>query len=348
MLDDAYDETATKESDDAKKANSDDAKKVVSFDARVPDLSRDVENKSESEIVDYLLSKDDSEITPWECVELPSRGVFYNGRIPGGMVEVRPMNIYVEKIMSTVRFARSGQAIDKVFEYCVRFPDQSFTPGDLLAGDSTFLLFYLRGVTYGNMYEFSIQCDDDDCGKTMIKQFDLNQLAGSIQYADLGHKEPFELVLPSMSKMLGKDFRVKVRLLRRHDVSYMINNRIPERANVSPRKKSGRPGPSHQSIQLNDVIEKNLNLVITEIMGETNRNKIARIVKKFNSLDTSYIREFIDDVSPGIDTTIEFKCDECSNSMKVSLPLTETFFRGKVGGGDGAYMGDAPESDNGT
>ena len=44
--------------------------------------------------------------------------------------------------------------------------------------------------------------------------------------------------------------------------------------------------------------------------------------------------EYLDENSPGVDTTISISCDECNNEMKVALPVTESFFRRTVRKGD--------------
>jgi len=86
-----------------------------------------------------------------------------------------------------------------------------------------------------------------------------------------------------------------------------------------------------QSIEsLNDIVEKNLSLAIVEVMGDQSRFKIEKLVEKMHSSDTSEIRNLIEENSPGVDTSIVVTCNECDNEMKISLPITESFFRRTV------------------
>jgi hypothetical protein len=299
------------------------------------DFSEELDGKSDEEVLDFILDKNDNELVPWEPVTLPSKGVYYEGAVPGGVVQVRPMSIYTEKILATLRLAKTGQALDMIFKYCVRFPNEDFDPVNLLVGDSTFLLFYLRGVTFGNLYDFTIKCSDEDCGHTQQQIFDLNQLSSAIK----GPKsevddEPFNVRLPYLSESTGRDFIVKIRMLRRYDLTTMTSEKKhkklvgPSNAKANKLTKRFRQVQSVES--LNDVVEKNLSLVIVYVMGTKDRFKIDKLVERMHSSDTAAIRQYLDDFSPGVDTTISIDCDECNNEMKVSLPITESFFRRTV------------------
>lgn len=305
-----------------------------------PTVSNDnvTNNDNTIDVFDTILSTPTDEILPWENVQLPSKGLFYDGMIPDGMIQIRPMDVIAEKFLATTRLVRSGQAIDKLFSHCIKFPNEGFDPLDLLSGDGTFLLFYLRGITYGNNYEFTVTCSDEDCNHTMVKDFDLNQLADTIKGPDTEYtEEPFTVPLPYMSKRFESDVSVQVRMVRRRDIinisSRPHNNTVvtSKRAKMNKfRKYDGSPLDN-----LNDLVERNLERVIVSVMGNTDRRKIAEFVKKLSSSDASEIREFLDRVSPGIDPTIYVKCDKCGNEMNIALPMSESFFRRTVRRGDG-------------
>jgi predicted Fe-Mo cluster-binding NifX family protein len=311
--------------------------------------AEDLSGKSDVEVLDAVLNKSDDELMPWEPITLPSKGVYYEGKIPHGVVEIRPMSIYTEKILSTPRLAKSGQAFDMLFKNCVRFPDPNFDPINLLAGDGTFLLFCIRGITYGNDYEFTIECSNEDCRSQMMKEFDLNKLQGSIQYASKEHDtEPFEITLPYMSSKVGRDFKVKVRMIRRYDYNSMVNTkRVADQfKEVQPKRKGTRQARGVQP--LNDIIERNLNTVIVEAMGTTDKGKIKQLVEKLHSSDTATIREFLDEVSPGIDTSIVVECPDCGTVINTQVPITESFFRPKKHRGDREQLEVPTRSDNAT
>ena len=111
-----------------------------------PDQPKKPDKKQslDGSLLDRILAKEPDEIIPWEECVLPSKGYFYDGRIPGGKVEVRPYNLEVEKIWNNQRIRASGQAFDKIMEYCTKYPDPNFTVDQLLSGDYDYLLFVLK------------------------------------------------------------------------------------------------------------------------------------------------------------------------------------------------------------
>lgn len=271
-----------------------------------------MEDKKPKSVLDTILDKTMDELIPWEDVTLPSQGAFYNGKIPGGVVKVRGMGLYADKVLANQRLAQSGQSINWLLKQCVQWPD-GFTSEDLLLGDQSALLYILRGITHGNVYEFALTCGK--CSSSSTHEYDLNELYKTVKGPTFD-KEPYQLELPYMSKKIGQTVTVGLKLLRVSDVHAIINN-----------KKLLKRG----GIKVDDEtsVEKNLSVVISDVNGDTNRVKIDKFIEKLHSSDSSLIRQFLDDNSPGIETKIDVTCPDCDNEMRVDLPITETFFRPK-------------------
>jgi hypothetical protein len=233
--------------------------------------------------------------------------------------------------------AQSGQSISYVLENCVKLPNE-FDHRDLLVGDRTFLLYYLRGITYGNEYEFLIECSDEECGNVWTDTYDLNLLAKTINgpNPDIG-LEPFKVSLPYFSEIMKEDVWVNVRLLRGSDIDAMSRRKRMEkklRPTARARARNRARGDKKVSQKVIDqTIEENLNLIIVDVMGDYNRRKIEQFVGRMHAKDTAVIREFLKDNSPGIDPSIEVTCPECDNTVTMDLPITESFFRPTVPGG---------------
>lgn len=271
-------------------------------------------NKKPQDILDQVLQMSDDEIMPWEDVTLPSAGLFYDGVVPNGVVKVRPMGLAADKILATQRLAQSGKSIDYLFKKCVKLPD-GFDAKNLLVGDRVFLLYYIRGITHGNAYEFVSKCSNEECGKDSIHTYDMNNLASTIKRPNPLLQEPFQIELPYLSKKVGQSFWVKIRLMRGYDLESMFNTRT-----VNKKLKGGTE-------TLDETLEDHLNMLIVNVMGSEDKNKIRTLVGKLHATDTATIREFLKENTPGIDTTIEVHCDHCGNDMKMELPITESFFR---------------------
>jgi len=288
---------------------------------------------SDAELVDAILQMPPDRLIPWEICMIPSQGFYYGW--PAQTVEVRAMGQTAEKILATQRLAQSGQSIDYLFRECCRFPDPSFDPMDLLVGDRIFLLYYLRGITHGNMYEFAITCPNPQCQKTSTHTYDLNNLAQTIKKADpsLG-SEPFKVTLPYLSECTGRDFWVGLRFLRGRDTNNMIAmRRTKKRAFAAPAVRAGgeRRNPfkerMEQETPIDDTLTENLQLVIVNLMGVPDRARISAFVPKMHATDTAAVREWLREYSPGIETTVTLNCPECGQEFTVELPITESFFR---------------------
>jgi hypothetical protein len=319
--------------------------KPTKFEQPHVDLTKEVTaDMPPDRVLDIVLGKD--EIIPWEEVTLPSLGVYYQDEkggelIPGGKIHARAMGIYADKVLATARLHQGFQAIDWLFKKCVKFPASAgaFDPGDLLNGDRMFLLYYLRGITHGPDYEFLTKCTDPECGIASTHNYNLAELVTTINRPkkDLG-KEPFKVSLPYLSKVTGRDFWVKIRLLRGRDVTAMLLKRGNQKA-LRPQKVRARSEKVDEplidnSITLDQTVSQNLSLVIVEAMGNDSRAKIDQLVEKLHAEDTATIREFLNDAAPGIDFQVIVTCPHCSTEMTMDLPITESFFRPTKRGGD--------------
>jgi len=258
----------------------------------------------------------------WEEVTLPSRGMYYGGNpwskvgLPGGVIEVRPWTINEEKILNTTRFVKSHKALDMIFEKTTRFPDD-FKADDLLIGDRAFLLFYFRGISYGNIYEFSVKCTNEDCAITSSHEYDLNNMVGTIVPANesIGN-EPFDVLLPDASRRAGGDIKVQVRFSRQFDVKSML--RTQNQKKVVGMRDSGLA---------DDSLAQELMQNIVSVNGKSDQVVIRKFVNYMSALDASVIREFLKKHTPRIGTEIEVTCPHCDNEMRLELPITENFFR---------------------
>lgn len=294
---------------------------------------------SNEEFVNKLLQTPDEQLIPWEECQIPSRGMFYGW--PDGVVKVRAMGQVAEKILATQRLAQSGQSIDYLFRECCLFPD-GFDPTNLLLGDRIFLLYYLRGITHGNIYEFAITCPDRDCESVSTHRYDLNELAQTIVWADPGlGQEPFKVSLPYLSEASGRDVWVAVRFLRAGDANDMLAKRkTKDRMMVRPggvRTRQLRGGGQTQTSdprqqqqenqRIDDTITDNMEKIIVTVMGVGDVFTVRQFINKLHSQDTATIREWLRDHTPGIDSTVTVTCTDCGHEFTTELPITENFFR---------------------
>lgn len=289
------------------------------------------ENRPKQDALDELLSKSDEYFMPWEVVELPSKGAYYEN-MPGGKIKVRPMGIDVDKMMANQRIVQSGELLNKIIEACVQLPD-GMTVMDLLAGDQFFLLYYLRGITHGPDYEFVTDCPV--CGTKSTYDYNLADLSKTIKGPNNDYlAEPMSVELPFISSKLGKKVEALVRLLRVRDISAMSKGNV---AVVDPLKKGvarsrGQNQPKASKQDADELYTKNISMTIVGFKVDGVEYKDSRkmqLIDKLHQRDSATIREFIDSVTPGIDTSVDVTCqnDECKKEYSISLPFGEGFFR---------------------
>jgi hypothetical protein len=305
--------------------------------SHVADLHNIVSPGDDSDqVLDKILQTPPEQLIPWEDCYLPSRGLYYDGDWDNGLVKVRPMGQVAEKILATERLAKSGQSIDYLFRECCQFPD-GFDPVNLLLGDRVFLLYFLRGITHGNMYEFAFTCPNEECQTVSTHSYDLNELANTITWADpsLGN-EPFRVDLPYLSSATGRSVWVGVRYLRAYDANDILAKRkFKDKARVKPgntvrtrgRNVANFNKNSQQNDQLNEALTDNLEKVIVSVMGSNDPFKIREFISRMHAKDTATVREWLRERTPGIDNTVIVGCPNCNAEFTVELPITEAFFR---------------------
>ena len=291
------------------------------------------EGASKEDVLDAILKADDESLIPWEPCVLPSRGVYYNEKnaIPSGEIQVRAWGLQTDKILSTQRLVQSGYAMDYIFKHCVKFPNPDYDPGELLAGDRIFLLYYLRGITHGNNYEFVTKCNDDSCGASFTDQYDLNDLAETIKTPSIYEDEPLKVKLPFLSEKTGRDVHVGVKFLRGKDAQAALNKQKAERrTEVSSKNVKNKQA---RMVVIDQTVEENLNLIIVSVMDDFDPFKVKQFISKMHAADTATVRQFLVDTSPGITTRVKITCPDCGNEMLTELPITESFFRPTDRGG---------------
>lgn len=284
---------------------------------------------SNEEFINSIISIPDQELIPWGDCHLPSKGKYYGW--DNGVVRVKAMNQKAEKVLTTQHLVSSGESIEYLFRECCKFPD-GFDPADLILGDRVFLLYYLRGITHGNIYEFVLTCPNPTCGVVDTYTYDLNLLSSTIKYADdaIGY-EPFKIVLPFLTKTTGREVFVHVRFLRTRDTYNMLHKqsfkkKTTAKPSVRTRGQDNRKNtPSNQ--QLDDTISDNLERVIVDVMGVSDPLVIREFVSRMHAMDTATIREWLKDNTPSMDSSIIITCPSCDHEFTAGLPISEGFFR---------------------
>lgn len=242
-------------------------------------------------------------------VEVPSHGYLYRGLtddkdVTKGIVKIRPLTLAEEKILTTDRFVQQGVALDMVLENCIK---SDVDPVELLSSDRVYLLFYLRGMSYGLDYTFDVKCYH--CGHNFQQEVQIDQLPVTEWGSKEDAQEPIEGVFP----MSGAAF--KARFMRGKDEQELVAKER-ELRNFS----EADSGASDSLLLLIDEIT----LSDGETLGPADKEDF---INHMVAGDTDYFREVLRERSCGIQPMDHIYCPRCQGELEFNVPLGRNFFR---------------------
>ncbi|KKM57688.1 hypothetical protein LCGC14_1550460 [marine sediment metagenome] len=253
-------------------------------------------------------------------VNLPSRGVLYDDKIPDGQVGVRKIMGSEEALL----LAQGSQGLERMeitLKKCVRLPND-FKHSDLLMTDRMACMLAMRTITFGPRYQFDYKCRY--CGQQQQAEIsileDLDEATPdslALKMAEKGIEdwtleEPVHLDLPDAKK------HITLRFLRGYDEQKIV--RRTKRLLL----QSVDPGdPSYLfrfALQIVSIDEE-------ELDSKAGLSKRELFVRKLTATDTAAIRIAVDEVEPGIDLTVYPECRGCGAANSMPMPFTAEFFR---------------------
>ena len=212
--------------------------------------------------------------------------------LPSGMeVTIREMTATEEGFLASPKMMKNGSAFEKILRNCVL--DKEVDTDNLLVGDRYFLMLAIRRITFGDDYDFKVRCMT--CGQTF--QISVNLAELPVKKLEGDPDATHTITLPRTKK------EVTFKLLRGRD----------EKKIATAMRKSPQ-----------ELIRLSLYLHTVAIDGDDNVSE--KFFETLPGADSLYYRRKIDEVTCGIDTTVEVECPECDNEFEVQLPMNETFF----------------------
>ena len=247
-------------------------------------------------------------------LQLASKGVLYDNRIPDGYLHVNPWSTQEERLLSSPSIPFT-EMLNRLIKKCTDCP---IDPGDLLLADRWHLFLYMRCLSYGGSYSFDYKCTD--CHQKQRHDMDLEKDL-DVVYADdeemlaeLGVEslvEPFELKLPA------KGVTIKWRMLRSKDDAaadkYAVEVRSRARRSIA---KGEDPSYSYRLARR-----------IVEIDGQTPTITDAlAFVDTLTGVDSLEFRRALNGIRFGVVEEIKATCENCGWENEVSMPLDKSFF----------------------
>jgi len=243
-------------------------------------------------------------------VPLPSRGKIYRevcddkDIIEDGHIRLLPMTVQEEEILSSNKYIKKGSVFRMILDRCI---DSDIESKELLNMDAVFLMFYLRSISYGDNYEFTIKCSNETCGKKFNHSLDISK----IEYKTLpeDYIEPFSVELP-ISK-----FTVEFMLPRLYHEEELVILQNKDMINTNSTRKDLVYRFYVSTINIYDEKGK-----------EVPKEDWMEFYEALPGMDRSMLSEKIN-FSSNIDILKGMECPYCDNEFDMSIPIGAQFFR---------------------
>lgn len=235
---------------------------------------------------------------------LPSLGKFYDGTDgpQDGKLHVRPMTGEEEQILATPRLVRRGQAINMIFDRCIR---EDYKSEKFLTPDRTFLLIFLRGLSYTKDYDVEVRCAE--CNTKFATVIDLDAL-----WVD---KCPVEFDERNLEgKLPSTGYGYRYRISRGTDEQHIQDYR--------ERRLKGFDTAG----QADDTLLYRTAMLLEDIEGLTDKTEIQLLLKRLPINDVAHLRNVVNNQPFGVDTNVGISCPACFADFSVDLPLEANFF----------------------
>jgi hypothetical protein len=244
-----------------------------------------------------------------ELIPLPSKGLLYSNvtddeDVLKGFIRMLPMTIKEEEILSTPRFLKTGSATRMIIQNCIA---SNIDAKDILLFDSNFLLFYLRKISYGDEYEFSLKCDNRTCEKKFDHKVEISKLRFEELPNDI--KEPIIVKLPKC----GYTVETLLPRLYHSEEIYMRN-------------KNKVKSTEDEDTKYRD------NLIITTIAikdpsgKELPKSDWEDFYQSIIGIDAAELRDKTN-FSTGVDKLEGISCPYCEEEYSGTIPIGIEFFR---------------------
>ena len=253
------------------------------------------------------------EAVPSEAIAIPSEGKLYPPGHPlhdKQFIEIRPMTAREEDILTSRALFKTGKVIDALLRSCIL--DKSIDPGDMLVGDRNAAIIGIRVSGYGADYTTTVECPS--CGTKTQIELDL----GTLPLRNLP-----EDAIPNAA--FSNEFSYKCAMSGKTVVF-----RIPNGADEQ--ELSALIDRMRKTTGSENLVTSRLLQQVVSIDGESDRGKLANIIRNLPAKDSRDLRAEMDYVAPDVSLIATFKCPSCEyEAEEVPVPLGTKFFWPKAG-----------------
>lgn len=243
----------------------------------------------------------DEFLVPTDVVELPSQGKLYqNGQ---STVQIKYLTAEDENILVSPELIRTGKVLDVLLENCI--VGEGVSPKEMLVGDRNKVLIDLRISGYGHEYE--VEMTDPETNQSFKTTVDLTRLKPKYLTVEPDSLGEFTVVIPKFN------VPVKFRLLNGEDEDYLSKK-------IQASQKKNKKGGNFSS----SLTERYLRQIM-EVKGNRDKLYISKFISAMPISDSLFLREYINEIEPGIDLNYEFEAPS-GETFESEVPITAKLF----------------------
>lgn len=218
----------------------------------------------------------------WIEIELPSVGLLYHEGV--SVIKIRPFTFDDERILKTMD--AMGTDADKVVTSLLNNCIEGISAESLTPIDKLYVMFRLRGISYGDNYEITHDCTK--CAKT-------SQLTLKISTLTVTPLDPTytRFTLPDSEQ------EVEIKLPKGTDENLYLTA---------------------------DNLMRNLHMFVRTVGGISDPTIVEEFVHRTTVRDIDILRSKIFLPDYGMENHFFYSCKECSTKNRVEIGLNESFF----------------------
>jgi len=235
---------------------------------------------------------------PYDIVPLPSQGMFYPSKV--NELKVAYLTASDENLLSSPNLIESGNLIEELLRR--KILGTEILVSDMLECDKQAILIFLRNTSYGPIYEFNLKNPAN--GNSFKYSHDLSKVSMRDFTLIPDEKDEFEFTLPQTNKPLKFKFLTSQAEteLEKLKEAYSTNGQ------VAP------------------IVTRRLELLIQEIEGERDKEKLSQIIQTMPIRDSQEFKKFVRNNQPGLELSITVKAPS-GEDITTAVVFGAHFFR---------------------
>jgi len=239
---------------------------------------------------------------PTETIELPSKGLVYpkDNPLSEGKIEMRYMTAKHEDILTNTNYMKQGILFDRLLQSLIV---TKVNYNDIIVADKDAILIAARILGYGKDYKIKYfnpnteEQEDFNIDLTAIKDKE-------VDYSIFKNKNEFTYTLPNS----GNEVTFK---LLTHEDEKRIDDEIK----------------TNKKLNISSQITSKLKHSILAVNGDREAKAIRSFVDEYLlASDARALRDYIKDITPGLDMTFTFIGSDGYIEEGVEIPIGVNFF----------------------